>query len=349
MITESELRETLTRQAQTYDVPLPDLRGLRVAARRRRRQARVRYGALVGAVLLAVGATWGVLGSRAPDVRPADRGQDVATSPSCIPPGRTPPVPEVPYAGDGFLSDEPVTATPAGPGPTSCSLVLRYWTHRFGAGGGTPSPFTSYMLWLYSDGTLIVDTDDDSFVQWVRRLTPAGVERVRTMVATDLVGPFVRPHRDFEAAIRFRDGIHYPEDSGMLRQRFLDWSWLPDEYWVSETPSVYWAPWYVVCYMEPPVDRVLAAVRELPEGARDVLAARKWTHLPGSPAGDDLGGQGPAACVVVDRADAVTVAGALGGDVTDGRANVFVGESPVAPGFHLHALMPDGTSGAHGD
>lgn len=348
MITESELRETLTRQAQGYDVPVPDLGGLRAAARRRRRETRLRYGALVSAVLL-VGATWGALGSRDPDVRPADRSQDVTTSPSCIAPGQTPPVPETPYAGDGFLSDEPVTATSAGSGHTSCSLVLRYWTHRFGAGGGTASPFTSYMLWLYSDGTLIVDTDEDFFVQWVRRLTPAGVERVRTMVAAGLVGPFVRPQRDFEAAIRFRDGIHYPEDSGLLRKRFLDWSWLPDEYWVSETPSIYRAPWYVVCYMEPPVDRVRAAVRELPQRARDVLAGQEWTELPQGQGSGYPEGQDPASCLVVDRADAVTVAGALGGDVTDGRADAFVGESRVAPGFRLHALMPDGSSGSHGD
>jgi hypothetical protein len=353
MITESELRDTLARQAESYEVPPYDLISLRAAAERRRSVgSRLRYGGMAAAVLLAVAVVWGLLRSGLGDIQPADKPSDVTISPSCVPPGETPPVPDSMYAGDGFLSDEPVTATSPEPGDPSCTLVLRYWAHRFGAGGHQQAPLTSYMVWLFSDGRLIVDTDEDLFVQWQRRLTPAGVERVRQMMATRLGEPVAEPSDKGEAAIYFGDGIFYPEDSEALRDRLQDWSWLPDRYWVQETPSIYRAAWYLTCYAKPtsPADDVLAAVRELPAGARDVLESREWTTVPPDTDGLYPGDPDPAACQVIDRADANMLAKSLGGNITDGKADVFGWGKPAAPrGFFVSALMPDGTPGAHGD
>src|SRR5688572_7003883 len=249
MITESELRDTLVRQAESYEVPPLGLMSLRAAAKRRRSDTRRRYGATAAAALLVAGVAWGLMRGGQGDVRPADRPHDVTISPSCMPPGQTPTVLDSPYAGDGFLSDEPVSARSPEPGDPSCTLVLRYWAHRFGAGGHQQAPLTSYMVWLFSDGRLIVDTDEDGFVQWERRLTPAGVERVRRMMSVGLGEPVAKPNRDFEAAIQFGDRIFYPDDSEALRDVLLDWSWLPAEDWVTETPSIYRAAWYVICYV----------------------------------------------------------------------------------------------------
>ena len=48
--------------------------------------------------------------------------------------------------------------------------------------------------------------------------------------------------------------------------------------------------------------------------------------------------------------DATVLVEALGGDISVGWAIVFPeGLGGPARGFSVHALMPDGTSGAHGD
>ena len=247
MITEPELKDVLVRQAESYDVPPHDLTSLRAEALRRRRGTRLRYGgAMAAAALLALGVASLQLRTGQSDLTPADIPSDVATSPSCFPAGVTPAVPDSPWAGDGFLSDQPVPTTTTAPGGRSCTLVLRYGFHRFGAG-------TSGMAWLYSDGRLIVDTFDygaTPFVQWERRLTPAGVERIREAVVTMLDKPVSRPSREAEAVIHYGDGIVYPKDARALVDLLLDRSWLPDEYWVTENPSIYRAPWYLTCYEE---------------------------------------------------------------------------------------------------
>jgi hypothetical protein len=339
MMSEPELRDTLLRQAESYDVPPCDLVGLRVAAERRRRGTRLRYGGIVAAALLAVGVAWGQSRADHAGVQPtgSPSPSDVAISPSCFPAGEPPPVPDSPWAGGGFLSDEPV------PDGRSCTLVLRYWFHRFGAG-------LSGMVWLYSDGRLIVDTatPTDAFVQWQRRLTPAGAEHLRTAVESMLGKTARPPARDFQAEITYRDGAFYPKDTRALVSLLTDLSWLPDEEWEAERRSIYRAAWYLTCYDMRGVDGVdvQAAVQRLPSGARHVLEPRVWTALPPDPAKGVVRPE----CVVLSRADATVLADSLGGDIADGRANVFVGGLPgSARQFSVHALMPDGTSGAHGD
>lgn len=345
MITERELRDTLLRQAESYEVPPYDLLGLRVAAERRRRGARLRYGGMVAAALLAVGVAWGQSRADHADVQPtgSPTPSDVTISPSCFPVGEPPPVPDSPWAGQGFLSDEPVPAT--APDGRSCTLVLRYWFHRFG-----PGPFVSGMVWLYSDGRLIIDTatEQDWFVQWERRLTPAGVEHLRTAVVAMLDESASASGRSFEAKIHYGDGTFYPNDTGALKSLFIDLSWLPDGEWVRERPSIYRAAWYLTCYEmhgTQGVD-VLAAVQHLPSGAREVLESGAWTALPPDPAKGVVRPQ----CVVLSRADAAVLVEALGGDLTDGKA-IASGGGLAGPArqFSVHALMPDGTSGAHGD
>jgi hypothetical protein len=54
--------------------------------------------------------------------------------------------------------------------------------------------------------------------------------------------------------------------------------------------------------------------------------------------------------VVLSRADANELVEALGGDIAEGTAIVFQpGLGGKARQFSVFALMPDGTSGAHGD
>ncbi len=345
MITEPWLRDTLSRQAERYEVPPYDAMSLRAAAVRRRRGTNLRYAGMAAAALLAVGVAWGQLRAGEAEVQPADSHapSDDTILPSCFPAGVTPPVPESPWARGGFLSDEPVTATTTAPDGRSCTLVLHYGFHRFAVG-------LSGMVWLYSDGRLIVDTATakDWFVQWERRLTAEGVERLRTAVATMLDRSDSRSGRYFEAKIRYGDGTFYPKDSRALVRLLTDLSWLPDEKWVRETPSIYRAAWYLTCYEMRGADGVdvHAAVRDLPPGASEVLESLEWTALPP----DAETGVVRSQCVVVSRADATVLAEALGGDIAAGKANVFpMGLDGAGRQFSVHALMPDGTSGEHGD
>ncbi len=353
MITESELRDTLVRQAESYEVPPYDPISLRAAAAEQRPGTRLRYVgiAAAAAALLAVGVAWGLLRTGQGDVQPADSPSEVRVSPSCVPRGETPPVPDSPYAGAGFVSDSPVTATTTPRVDRPCTLVLRYGFHRFGAGAGL-----SGMVFLYSDGRLIVDTatGKDWFVQWERRLTPAGVERLRTAVV-DMLDESASPPDDFLADIHYGDGIFTPKDPQGLVRLLIDRSWLPAEDWVTEDASIYRAAWYLTCYEmggNPGID-VQAAVRDLPSGARDVLESRVWTALPPvrllrSP------NSAPQAvryrCMVLSRAEATVLVEALGGDITVGTAIAFPRDVGLPDRrFSVHALMPDGTSGAHGD
>jgi hypothetical protein len=160
--------------------------------------------------------------------------------------------------------------------------------------------------------------------------------------------PVSRPSRETEAVIHYGDGIAYPKDSGALVDLLLDRSWLPEEYRVTESPSIYRAPWYLTCYEADGRhgDDVEAAVRDLPTGAGDVLESRVWTALPP----DTDKGVTRSQCVVLNRADATVLVDALGGDLSVGTAIAFSsGLSGPASQFSVHALMPDGTSGAHGD
>ena len=321
-------------------------------ARRRARIRRRRLG--VVAVVVAVAALTGywALNRSAPStnanasgavaLRPAPPGG--SGSPPCLPAGQTPPVPQSRWDGVGFLSDEPVSAAASTPGGAACTLVLRYGFHRFGAG-------ISGMVFLYSDGRLIVDTatGQDWFVQWEHRLTPAGVERLRTAVVRMLVeSPTRTAPGSAVQQIRFRDGVISPKDPFALVRLLVDRSWLSEAEWVTQSPSVYRAAWYLVCYGSSPSHGadVRAAVRDLPAGARDVLEARGWTPLPQDVDGREARHQ----CVVLSHGHAAILVKALGGDITVGTADAFMSGERGNPGpFSVHALMPDGTAGAHGD
>ena len=262
-------------------------------------------------------------------------------------------MPDSPWAGGGFLSDELVPSAPPAPGDPPCTLVLHYGFHRFGN-----DLFLSGAAHLYSDGRLIVETatEKDWFVQWESRLTPAGAERLRNTVVTMLGDAVGRTRGDVEV-IQYGDETYRLKDSTALVRLLVDLSWIPDHVWVTEDPSVYRAAWYVTCYEErgDGVD-LQAAVRDLPSRARDVLESRVWTALPSVREFRGIGEAGPEQvsvryqCVVLSRADATVLVEALGGDISVGTADVFpMGLGGPARRFSVHALMPDGTSGAHGD
>jgi hypothetical protein len=149
-------------------------------------------------------------------------------------------VPDSPWAGPGFVANAPVPGNAAG--DRSCQLVLRYGFHRFGAGAGFGEPSgLSGMVFLYSDGRLIVDTAtaQDWFVQWERHLTPAGVEHVRTAVVANLEESGSRAGHPAEAEIHYGDDIVYPKDPQAVVRLLIDRSWLPDEDWATKNPSIY--------------------------------------------------------------------------------------------------------------
>ena len=321
-------------------------------ARRHARRRRMVSASLTAVVAVAAAAAVAVARNgeeQADGPRAAlDSSPTVALPPSCVPTGQAPPVPDSRWAEEAFVSKAPVLAAAAG--GASCQLVLRYGFHRSAAGNGFgPSPGLSGMVFLYSDGRLIIDTatEQDWFVQWERRLTPAGVEHLRSAVVATLDESGSVTGGPGHAEIHYGDDIVYPKDPQALVRLLIDRSWLPEEDWVTEAATVYRAAWYLTCYEAPASGGtdVQTAVRTLPSGARAVLEPRVWTVLP---PGDD---GGVVRCVVLSRTDATVLADALGGDISGGEAIVIDRDvqGPPAAGFGVYALMPDGTSGAHGD
>jgi hypothetical protein len=82
VITEPDLRETLARQAESYEVPPPDLTGLRAAALRRRRNTRLWYVGITATALLVAGLTLAQLRLDQGHVQPADRALTEVSGPA---------------------------------------------------------------------------------------------------------------------------------------------------------------------------------------------------------------------------------------------------------------------------
>ena len=206
------------------------------------------------------------------------------------------------------------------------------------------------MAFLYSDGRLIVDTatEKDWFVQWEHRLTPAGVERLRTTVVSMLdESPGGTAPSSGVSQIRFRDGGISPKNPVALMRLLVDHSSLPEEDWVTQSPSMYRAAWYLVCYESSPSHGadVRAAVRDLPAGAREMLEARgdpvasgrRWARSSTPVRGASHG-------------HAAILVKALGGDITVGTADAFMsgergnpGPPPFTPSCQTALLRPTAT------
>ena len=338
MTIEQDLRIELAERAETFTVPVYDATSLRVGAGRRRTRHRVRVGLAVAA-LVAVGAgAWQWLPPAQQSQPAAVTGDEAVAPSSCLRPGEIPPVPSSRLTGDGFVAD--ANWAQEAPEGRSCIVVLRLGYHRFGLGAGR-----SGMVWLYSDGTLITETQDDGFVQHQRSLTASGVERVRALVASELGDPGHGPADGIETSVWYR-GQQYTPDDPALVSRLEDLSWLPDRDWQQPAPTVYHREWFLLCHEQQENQDVSSALLSLPPATRSLLESNQWTVLPG--------GEGThmsrSVCTILGPEAAGPVAQQLGGDIQAGRAIV---EEPIMEGrsttWSLTGLMPDGEPGAHGD
>ena len=264
----------------------------RLASRQDRRRTRpVLLAAAAAAVAVIVGVTWW-LTNPAPDTTAPMR----------------PPTPTLTSTLD---QGERVAVPPAGTapsGPESGTLELFYW----GPGGDL---WGKNRVWVYSDGRLIIQYEDELTPRGVgsavtgmleRRLTPQGVELLKAEIVTASGLPAVPwfsslhvrrgarletaatlPGRDFVPEARFADRLVRPE------------LWLPESAWADRVPQTY-VPWtYAVC------GNHLAAA--LPAAARDLLRAAPKAHV--VPVGGDPGSDDD--CRELTTADARALVGAL--------------------------------------
>ncbi len=264
-------------RASTVEVLIPEARA---RARRRRTIYTVLALVLLGGVALAVNGVDGdARRTGAPVVRVADGAAVGVTGSSCLPPGQLPQVPDPLIGGDGrgalIAESSAVDATSAG---APCQLVLRYGFHRFGDGAVL---FKSGMVWLFSDGRIIVDTDRDGFVLWERLLTPDGVERVRSHAVAALGAPITTPEDPQVWAgetIQYGDRRYHPRNPDQFVRLFDDLSWLPVSAWVNTKPMEYVPPWYAACFESLSARLEPSAVLDLmPPRARQLLDSKAAT------------------------------------------------------------------------
>lgn len=203
--------------------------------RRARRRRAAGAGAAVAVVLAVSGPVIATqLWSADPD-RPVPMGTPSppgSTARMCLPKGQVPTLP---------LTD------PSRRDGARCRLVLAYYAHPMDSPGTLDGPG---MVWLFSDGRFITARDHGGgFLE--QRLTPWGVERVRT---------------DFLAA---------RGDPEELADLLFDLS-LPAQAWEREQPEPYQPSWYQACYggRWEPLDRS-TVLGLLPAPARDVLRSQE--------------------------------------------------------------------------
>ena len=333
MTIEKDLRVELAERAETFTVPGYDVASFRVGASRRRTRRRVRFGLAVAASLAVVSGVWLSMPIAEEDHTADNAGEDVKDPTSCLRTGEVPAVPSSSWTGAGYVADES-WARQASHG-RACAVV-HLWYHRSGLGAGR-----SGELWVYSDGTLIVDTQDDGFVQYERRLTARGVERVRALVVSELGDPDEGPVDGGETDVWYR-GRQYTPDDHELVSRLEDLSWLSAADWQQREPTVYRPDWYLLCHAQPATGDAGSAVRSLPRAARSLLESNQWSVVPGGFATD----MSSSVCTILGPEVAGPLAQRLGGDIQDGRAIV---EIQWSPRWSLTGLMPDGEPGASGD
>lgn len=182
---EDQLRAVITRQADRYEVPSPDIDGFAAGAKRRQRRQRT-VAALATCAVLGIVASGLVAGRSMWDTSGAGPA-DQPTSP-------TPAMTQNSYPDVrvGIVGPPPPGTAPSG--PATGRLVAAATTYNTGS-------------WVYADGRLInvmrnhLAARSDEFRGYVvRYLTPSGVEAIRSFML-DGTEPVSGPSEYFERLV----------------------------------------------------------------------------------------------------------------------------------------------------
>lgn len=324
----------------------------RARARRRRTAYTVLALVIVGCLALAARVVEGdATASSELPTGAVDAAAAVVTGSSCLPPGELPQVPDPLIGGAGsgaqIAMSSTVDATSDG---APCKLVLRYWFHRFGDGSGL---FMSGKVWLFSDGRIIVDTDRDGFVSWERRLTPDGVERVRTHAVSALgaaITPSEAPQDLPMATIHYGDRIYHPRDPDQFVRQFVDLFWLPASAWTDLKQVEYVPPWYVACYES-------LSPRLEPSAVLDLMTPQARQVLRSKTTSNRSWWERTTPCVILDNRESQLIFGEFASagitretQVEQASMRTFTFGTAEARGqVTFFGLMPNGEMVLHGD
>jgi hypothetical protein len=310
--------------------------------RQQQRRRRVLIPVAVGLVVIATAVTWRLVTTSPDAASPVDSPEPHLTPGAliddpCLPPDRVPEIAD-PVAGEamGFIAESP-SDVEAGDPP--CEVVIKYGFHRFGDGY---DQFLSGMVWVFSDGRIITDTDRDGFLQWERRLTAEGVETLRSW-AVEMLGRRVWVGADGAARTPIRyDGYNYfARDPGEFVRQLDDLSWLPASAWQSHEPVRYRPAWYRVCLEANAVDIDPAEVlAQMPPRAAQVLRGKPMT--------DRSDGDMSSLCTVIGSSGAERIVREYDEDFPSfDTYDISADNTPLYLTFST--LMPNGELGSHGD
>ena len=200
------------------------------SARRTRRRVRARAAAVSAVVLVAGAAAWQEV--RGTDAAPPDR---MHTFPSasydCVRPTLSALAANA-AAADGFVATRRDLAAAD---EDDCRPVVSFAWER----GWSPGN-----MWVFADGRVVTA---GGYLQgyWQRRLTPQGIEQVRSAAAGMLHASSAE-----EGPVEVRHGrtlvrLAHP---ARFAHRLFDLSWLPRSAWREEIPAPYEGLWQRVCF-----------------------------------------------------------------------------------------------------
>ena len=363
MSLEQQLRDVLAEQAERCPVPSGDVNATIVGGTMRRRTSRRRATlAAAAALLLATAggvAAWNTQAeNRSSGVTDQPADGDQAAASDCLAPGEVPSYAVTTRDRPDFIGGPVANQLRE---DRACWVVLRKYLHN----GSPGNAALTGMVWLYSDGRVVGWTDTtDGLIE--QRLTPEGVELVRTMAVDHLneerVAPWASarqcrqasaPGRECSGTVPYQGRTHWISDYADLADRLFDLSWLPDRAWVREEPQPYTPNWWTACYggREPgdgeswsgdhPVDRQQMLDR-LPDQAAALLRDKDTTTVP-VPWRQDNGVHGETRqfCTIVSATEQQTISTALNHpgpeqSIPLGRIDDIPAELTFSP------LLPDG-------
>lgn len=363
MSLEQQLRDVLAEQAERCPVPPGDLNATVAGGTSRRRRSRRRTTLAAGAAVLLATlggvAAWNTqTENRSTGVTDQPADSDQAAETDCLTPGEVPGYSVTTRDRPDFIGGPAVNPQRDDRG---CWVVLRMYLHN----GPPGNAALTGKVWLYSDGRVIGWTDStDGLIE--QRLTPEGVELVRTMAVDHLseerVAPWASarqcrqasaPGRECSGTVPYQGRTHWISDYAELADRLFDLSWLPDRAWVREEPQPYTPNWWRACYggREPgdgetwsgdhPVDRQRVLDR-LPDEAAALLRDKDTTTVP-LPWRQDNGVQGETRkfCTIVGATEQQAIINSL--DLPGSEERIPLGLIDEIPAELVFLpLVPDG-------
>jgi len=221
-------------------------------------------------------------------------------------------------------------------GPPS-QLIAQYWSHPCWGHEG--------MVWVFADGRIITESSYPVELGYLERwLTSRGLERLEGELSGLLGTSTNVKHRHpapgtgycsgVASVVTVRGQLYNVTENEAMSDLLFDPSWLPDDAWRREEPTIYMPPTYQVCYLQ-------AQIRgALPSGVEELLTRK-----------EDVSNSSGDSCSILTAAETRFVVDTLDPRIplgTNGAIYEFTARDGEAAIMDFSVILPNGESGSHG-